>query len=128
MAMNAVDLTAAAGANDVKGVRKALRKGVDVNARGPQANATALHYAVRMGARDTVAALLAAGADPDLQDIAGNTALAEAVSSPKSGPDIVRALIAAGADRTVKNKYGSSPLDNDNLADGMDPSIFDVAT
>lgn len=81
MAMNAVDLTAAASANDVRGVRRALRKGVDVNASGPQANATALHYAVRAGARDAIAALIEAGADPNLQDVNGNTPLWDAVSS-----------------------------------------------
>lgn len=128
MAMNAVDLTAAASANDVQGVRKALRKGVDVNARGPQANATALHYAVRAGARDAIAALIEAGADPNLQDVNGNTALWDSVSSTKSGPDVVKALIAAGADRNIENKSGSSPLDYVNTVDGKDLSIFDPAT
>ncbi|WP_294178744.1 ankyrin repeat domain-containing protein [uncultured Schumannella sp.] len=130
MVMNAVDLTAAASADDVKGLRKALRKalrkGVNVNARGPQANATALHYAVRAGARNAIIVLIAAGADPNLQDLNGNTALWDSVSSTKSGPDVVKALIAAGADRNIRNKSGRSPLDYVNSVDGKDASIFDV--
>lgn len=126
MAVNAVDLTAAASANDVRGVRRALRKGVDADARGPQGGATALHYAVRAEARDAIAALIEAGADPNLQDVNGNTPLWDAVSSTRSGPDVVRALIAAGADRAVRNRSGSSPLDYVIEADGKDPSIFDT--
>lgn len=126
MAVNAVDLTAAASANDVRGVRRALRKGVDVNARGPQGGATALHYAVRPGARDAIAALIEAGADPDLQDVNGNAPLWDAVLSTRSGPGVVRALIAVGADRNPKNRSGSSPLDYVIKVDGKDPSIFDT--
>lgn len=126
MAMDAVDLCAAAGADDVRGVRRALRRGVDVHALAPGGRRTALHLAVRAGARGTVAALLAAGADPNRQDANGNTALSDAVSSTKSGPDIVRALIAAGADPTIENHHGTSPLAYVDMVDGMDRSIFDL--
>ncbi len=54
---------------------------------------------------ETVSALLAAGADPNIKDVDGNTALMLV-----ENPDAVKALIEAGADVNAKDKEGKTAL------------------
>jgi len=69
--------------------------GLPVDAIDPEGN-TVLMLAAYRGRTETVSALLAADADPDLQNNRGQTPLAGALF--KGEDEVARALIAAGAD------------------------------
>lgn len=67
-----------------------------------------LIYAVRNRMRELVAALLNTGADVNVQDERGNTALHYAAR--KNTEFFIRDLITAGADIEIRNKAGYTPL------------------
>ncbi len=67
-----------------------------------------LIYAVRHRMRELVAALLKTGADVNVQDERGNTALHYAAR--KNTEFFIRDLITAGADIEIRNKAGYTPL------------------
>lgn len=67
-----------------------------------------LIYAVRNRMRELVAALLKTGADVNVQDERGNTALHYAAR--KNTEFFIRDLITAGADIEIRNKAGYTPL------------------
>ncbi len=78
-------------------------------ALAPQAAATTpeeLVDAARQGRLDVVGTLLKQGADPNLGDKNGDTALMEASRTGKA--EVVKALLAAGARPDVKNKKGET--------------------
>jgi ankyrin repeat protein len=64
--------------------------------------------AVFGGHSDTIEYLLSRGADPDLKDRDGWTALMEAAS--KSHVDAVRMLLGSGADPNARNNRGWTAL------------------
>jgi len=72
---------------------------------------TALHYAVQDNKYDFAEKLLDAGADFELQDKYGNTALIRAVSSFRGDGRIIELLLAKGADKNRKNNYGKSAVE-----------------
>ena len=72
---------------------------------------TALHYAVQDNKYDFVEKLLEAGANFELPDKYGNTALIRAVSSFRGDGRIIKLLLAKGADRNKKNNYGKSAVE-----------------
>jgi len=72
---------------------------------------SALHYAVLENKYDFVVALLNAGADFELKDKYGNTALIRAVSSFRGDGRIIELLLAKGADRNIKNNYSKSAFE-----------------
>src|SRR5688500_17944316 len=74
----------------------------------PRPDTVALLLAVREGKPDTVRTLIAAGADVNARDEAGNTALIEAARFGHE--DIARNLIAARADVGVANNAGETAL------------------
>jgi excisionase family DNA binding protein len=76
-------------------------------ASGPHAGA-ALLTAVRSGDHDEVKALLAAGADPNVSDDEGWTALM--LVTVKGHLDVARELLTAGADVHAKNHKGWTAL------------------
>lgn len=67
-----------------------------------------LIYAIRHRMRELVAALLKTGADVNVQDERGNTALHYATR--KNAAFLVRDLITAGADIEIRNKADYTPL------------------
>lgn len=73
---------------------------------------TALHYAVQNNKYAFVEKLLNAGADFELQDKYGNTALIRAVSSFRGDGRIIELLLENGADRNKKNNYGISAIEH----------------
>lgn len=84
-------------------------------------NISAMMAAIRDEARglpEIVALLLEKGADPDLQDYNGNTALHYAARIPR--PDIIPILIDNGAEVNVLNNRDLTPLDiaaNEQIAE-----------
>lgn len=106
--MDVERFTIAAAQDRVADLRKGIKGGIDVNARGSQNAWTALHWAVSKDARSAVQFLLDHGADPNIKGKLGDTALLLAVlRQPK--PELVQLLLRAGADPTIENNIGVSP-------------------
>ncbi|MFF4988151.1 ankyrin repeat domain-containing protein [Streptosporangium saharense] len=70
---------------------------------------TALHWAIAGGYPAIVETLLGRGANPDIRDSTGNTALCRAVTY--GAATIVRALLDAGADPGLPDGQGRRPVD-----------------
>ncbi|XP_019721564.1 KN motif and ankyrin repeat domain-containing protein 1a [Hippocampus comes] len=93
---------------DMRIVEELFGKG-DVNARASQAGQTGLMLAVSHGRMDMVRALLANGADVNVQDDEGSTALM--CASEHGHADIVKLLLAQpGADATLSDSDESNAL------------------
>jgi|GEM_PF-3341879 len=69
-----------------------------------------LLYAVTDGTEAAVRELLRAGADPNLRDFYGNTALLEATAGREPRPAIIQALLAAHANPNATDSLGCTPL------------------
>jgi len=69
---------------------------------------TMLGHAAQCGLVRTVKAMLAAGADVNLRDTWGGTALLDAAESGRR--EVVRALLAAGARKDLKRRDGATPV------------------
>ena len=95
----------------VAGVEEAIREGADVNAPWHR-DITPLQRAASQPL--IVEQLLKAGADPNLADEAGSTALHAAACHPGSTPldrhDVMTALLKAGADPNARDHRGHTPL------------------
>lgn len=105
--LNGVFLAAAA-ADDIPALRRALADGAQINTRGRHKQ-TALMQAALDGRLIMAEILLAAGASFDLQDVHGRTALAYATR--QGLVPMAALLIRAGADITIDDKDGDKPLD-----------------
>lgn len=90
-------LEAAILADDGTAVTRAVQLGASANARS-KSNVTPLMVAVDRLKPRAVAALLAAGADPNLKADDGASAVSLAVENYRRAPDIMRAVFAAGGD------------------------------
>jgi ankyrin repeat protein len=111
----ALHVAAAAYRHEI--ARKLINAGANARARNRR-GAEPLHYAADGGPGSpswdpeaqaaTVAALIAAGADPDATDNSGVTALHRAVRTRCTGA--VRALLEGGASAQRPNKSGSTPM------------------
>ncbi len=96
-------------------VQKLVQVGVDLNALMPaeaadaaQASKSALMLAAEAGHSKVATAILAAGADVNVQGPAKNTALMLAVQ--KGQRKVVEVLLASGADVNAVNEAGKTPL------------------
>ncbi|MEK7691152.1 MAG: ankyrin repeat domain-containing protein [Bdellovibrionota bacterium] len=101
-------LLAAAEANDLPGVESALADGAVADAATFQKQVTALMFACRHDNLDMAKAVLDAGADPDLGDVMGETALFRAVEIGDF--DLVDLLFFHSAKVNVRNVHGATPL------------------
>lgn len=94
------------------------RKPSVVNGRGP-GGSTPLMYASIYGDANLVAAMLRAGADPNLRNDAGASALMWALDDVEK----VRALLKAGADVNVTSDFGRTPLTIASAQGGSAPVV-----
>jgi ankyrin repeat protein len=92
-------------------VEKLIDSGVDVNQQNQVTKETALMTAVRSEEIDVVAILLRAGANPNLQDVSGMTALMWAVEGGDKNTNLVRILLDAGARPSISDKSGVTAID-----------------
>jgi ankyrin repeat protein len=89
----------------------AVLANADPNVVQGKKGSTALHEAVREGRIEVINLLVAAGADPNVQDEFRGTPLHDATRGDREDTDeIVKLLLAAGADPNVQDASGSSPL------------------
>ncbi|XP_072457031.1 KN motif and ankyrin repeat domain-containing protein 3 isoform X1 [Notamacropus eugenii] len=96
------------GEDDMDVIRRLFSLG-NVNAKASQAGQTALMLAVSHGRQDMVAALLACGADVNLQDEEGSTALM--CASEHGRVEMVKLLLAQPTcDQAVLDNEGTSAL------------------
>ncbi|XP_007489531.2 KN motif and ankyrin repeat domain-containing protein 3 isoform X1 [Monodelphis domestica] len=96
------------GDDDMDVIRRLFSLG-NVNAKASQAGQTALMLAVSHGRQDMVAALLACGADVNLQDEEGSTALM--CASEHGRVEMVKLLLAEPTcDQAVLDNEGTSAL------------------
>jgi len=70
---------------------------------------TALHFAAQNKLVKIAKYLLEKGANPNLQDIHGNSPLWTAVFNSMDEKGVVRLLLKYGADVNLKNKYNKTP-------------------
>ncbi len=71
--------------------------------------------------------LLEKGADPNLQDIHGNTPLWTAIFNSKHQKGVIKILLQYGADPAIVNKYGKTPLLMFETFYKIDIQLFDFA-
>ena len=95
-------LKVAAEYNDIKRLDWLLKNGADVDRTST--GETALHAAVRGDSREAIDLLLAAGANPNQQDVDGWTPLFGACSR-----EVIRTLRLAGADPRITDQIDSGP-------------------
>ncbi|XP_051828430.1 KN motif and ankyrin repeat domain-containing protein 3 [Antechinus flavipes] len=96
------------GEDDMDVIRRLFSLG-NVNAKASQAGQTALMLAVSHGRQDMVAALLACGADVNLQDEEGSTALM--CASEHGRVEMVKLLLAQPTcDQAILDNEGTSAL------------------
>jgi hypothetical protein len=101
-------LLKAAEGGDTAAIVSLLDKGADINGRADiyNRNETALIRAADSGKDEVVKLLLARGANPNVPDSYGGTALMYAVAHATT----VKALLEAGADVNARDDYGQSAL------------------
>lgn len=80
--------------------------GIDVNARDAEGK-TPLIWALQAGTPDAAMALIDAGADVNVQDVTGLSALHLSTAKPV---EIMQALLAAGADVTLRTQDAQTAL------------------
>lgn len=98
----------AAARGDVLEMKSALVAGAVLDAKRPGIGDTALNLAAAMGQENSVIFLLSAGADPDILNGSGRTALHEAAFLKT--PAIWNHLIQASARTDIVSVNGQTPL------------------
>jgi|GEM_PF-2399362 len=97
-------------AGDEAGARALIEAGADVNRRLPPFSTPPLSLAAIRGEAGIVDLLLAAGAEVDLPDYRGMTALSAAVRSCAGSAPVIEKLLAAGADIDSRSGANLTPL------------------
>ena len=89
-----------------------IEKGADIN-HSDRNGYTALHFAAQEAHTEVLKYLLKHNANPNVQDIHGNTPAVAAIVNWGGGKnfDTLKALVDAKADLTLKNKAGRAAID-----------------
>jgi pyruvate/2-oxoglutarate dehydrogenase complex dihydrolipoamide acyltransferase (E2) component len=101
-------LHSAIGKGDYAAAIKMIEAGGDIDAKDPNAGATALHYAVMKGEMPLVALLVQRGADVNSRTRSGTTPLHTAVLYRRT--EIAEYLIQKGAEVNAKSPSGATPF------------------
>lgn len=123
-------LITAAGNGDVARVKALLEDGADPNAQDEFGNTALMSAAINndppMGKYTAVVeALLAAGANPDIQHrIFGHTALMSAITN--GDIPTIKALLAGGADRNLRDMNGRTALDRARDLEDEVPGLIEA--
>jgi ankyrin repeat protein len=104
----ATPLVSAVWQDDEAEVRHLLAAGADVNALDQSVNTTALAAAALAGKVELVRILTDAGADPNVRNSSGQTALMSL--DDDTTPEVVALLLAAGAKVDLRDEEGNSAL------------------
>lgn len=96
-------------ASMAEGLKLLVGHGWDINER--VGGRTLLHHDANHGHGKRVRLLLNLGADPNLQDGEGRTAL-HLICARGTGEEAIRALVEAGADRDALDHSGRTPFDH----------------
>lgn len=100
----------AVAAKNTKFGLELIKRGIDVNHQDSQGQ-TPLHFTGIHQTEELARAILAAGGNPSIKDVFGNTPLWSAVVKPKRNYEIVHLIMQHRPDPNSKNKAGKSPLD-----------------
>jgi ankyrin repeat protein len=118
-AQNATDdLIQAIRQNDLAGIKTRLAKGADVNARDGR-DTTLLMHAAAIGSADAVKLLLESGADVNVTNPLGSTALTLAADQPEKAA----LLVAKGANVNAATKMGRTALLIASHCDGCSAAV-----
>lgn len=108
--------------NDVQGVRQCLAQGADVNMVTPGNQPLLAEMVVQTPYPEIIRVLLEYGADPNLADGAGRSAVHCAGICNRM--DALRLLMAYGADVRLRDNDGKTPYDY-SAAYGADPQVLE---
>lgn len=117
--------------NNIKGLQRLIRAGIDLNMKDKHGSPV-LHYAAVIDRQEYTQELIKAKASVNIQNNEGFTALHFAAGNGRF--HIAEMLIMAGADKGIKNIFGDTPLDlakewkkqNNNYEDMRYRDICDI--
>ena len=121
------NLWGAARTGDLKGIKRYLAEGADINELSPETNISPLSWATMMGHTKAAELLLQLGADVNVRQEDGGTPLHVAVALGRA--EIAELLIKEGADVNAKNRRGDVPASALHIPWGMlkfMTGIFDI--
>jgi ankyrin repeat protein len=95
---------------NIEATRTLVLENAAINRPSPRSHSSYLSEAVQRGNREIVSLLLAAGADPNVREPGGRTALM--ALSENATVDLARDLIAAGARINARDQVGANALMN----------------
>ena len=105
-----MDIHTATILGDLDAINQHIKAGTDLNLREPAVASTPLISAAVFGKTEIALALIKAGADLNIQNNEGSSALHSAAFLCRT--EIVKALLDNGADKSLKNNYGSTALES----------------
>lgn len=105
-----MDIHAAAFMGNIEMIKQHIKAGSDLNVIESVGGSSPLISATVFGKTEVAIALIEAGADLNITNNEGSTALHSAAFFCRY--DIVKALIEKGADKTIKNKSGATALES----------------
>lgn len=104
------DIHTATFLGDLDAIRQHISASSDLNEQEPSMNSTPLISAAVFGKTEVARALIEAGADVNIQNNEGSSALHSAAFLCRT--EIVAMLLEMGADKDLKNIYGSTALES----------------
>ena len=105
-----MDIHTAVVTGNLEAIRQHIAAGSDINEKDPFGGSSPLISAAVFGKTEIAKALIDAGADLNIRNNDGSTALHCAAFFCR--PEIVKMLLDKHADKTIKNKYNSTAYEN----------------